>query len=125
MSTSRSSSWSRIQSRYQRIFSLPGTRQTYSIAPPSSACFSNSVTWWPRSVVIRAASMPAGPPPTTATRTGLVVRTISAYAGLPQAALMEQAISFFAISDSCQQPPRQEMHFRIDLTFPYCALTGQ
>ena len=80
---------------------------------------------WPRSVAMRAASIPAGPPPTTATRTAFVVRFISAYAGFPQAALIEQAISCFAISDSCQHPPRQEMHFRIDLTFPYCALTGQ
>ena len=80
MSTLRSSIWSRIQSRYQLIFSLPGTMHTKSIAPPSSACFSNSVTRWPRSVAIRAASMPAGPPPTTATFTGFVVGRISAYA---------------------------------------------
>ena len=38
---------------------------------------------------------------------------------------MEHAISCLAISDSCQQPPRQEMHLRMDLTLPYCALTGQ
>ena len=38
---------------------------------------------------------------------------------------MEQAISFLAISDSCQQPPRQEMQRRIDFTLPYCAFTGQ
>ncbi len=38
---------------------------------------------------------------------------------------MEHAISCLAISDSCQQPPRHEMHLRMDLTFPYFALTGQ
>ena len=61
--------------------------------------------------------MPAGPPPTTATRTGFSVCVMSSYAGSPQAALIEHWISCFAISDSCQQPPRQEMHLRIDLTF--------
>ncbi len=72
-----------------------------------------------------AASMPAGPPPTTATLTARSVRVMSSYAGWPQAALMEHAISCLAISDSCQQPPRQEMQRRMDFTRPYLALTGQ
>ena len=37
----------------------------------------------------------------------LVRARICANAGLPQAGLIEQAISFLAIINSCQQPPRQ------------------
>ncbi len=60
-----SSSW------YQRvmpaIWSRCGALAAVVIWPPSCSFFSNRVTSWPRSAATRAASIPAGPPPTTTT----------------------------------------------------------
>ncbi len=95
------------------------------IAPPSSPVFSKSVTLCPRTLRMRAASMPAGPPPTIATESAFFAGARDSNASLPQAGLIAQPISFFAIMLSCQQPVRQLMQRRISPGLPICALTGQ
>ena len=56
---------------YQRvmpaIWSRCGALAAMVICPPICSFFSNTVTSWPRSAATRAASMPAGPAPTTTT----------------------------------------------------------
>ena len=49
------------------IWSRDGCRPASRNCPPSSSPRSRSVTRWPRSAATRAASSPAGPPPTTST----------------------------------------------------------
>ena len=80
---------------------------------------------WPRTAAMRAASMPAGPPPTMPTFSGAAAGAMSSNSICPQAGLMAQPISFLAIMLSCQQPVRQEMQRRICSGLPMYAFSAQ
>ncbi|MNV91483.1 hypothetical protein D3C71_1859790 [compost metagenome] len=60
-----SSSWN--QRVIPAIWSRCGAFEAVVICPPMNSFFSNRVTSWPRSADTRAASIPAGPAPTTTT----------------------------------------------------------
>ena len=125
ISTPSLATCSRIQSAYQRILFLPWTVQQYRIAPPTSLDFSNTVAVWPRRVAMRAASSPAGPPPTMASLYCLAAGSRWMKRSSPTAGLMAQRMWRLIIRDSCQQPTRQEMHLRISSFFPALALLAQ
>ncbi len=70
-STPASSSCTSRSSTAVQNSSRPGGTAARLSCPPSTSLFSNRVTAWPRSAAVMAAFMPAGPPPTTATRLAL------------------------------------------------------
>ena len=92
-------------------------------APPSSR-FSYSVTAWPLSAATRAASMPAGPPPTTATligcRAGVIVELV-----LAAQRHVDRAPTVFATwSPRARHPSLQRMQGRISSGRASFALSG-
>ena len=89
--------------------------------PPRERSFSKRVTWWPRTAATRAASIPAGPPPTIATRRFRAVGVMGNSRSMPARAFTVQRIVLRAM---ILMQRLQEMHRCISRCLPSAAFTG-
>ena len=100
-----------------------GAREATSSLPPSSGSRSQIETSCPRRRAILAASIPAGPLPTTITRRGEGAGSIRQVSSRPTSGLTAQRASLAFATRSTQA--LQEMQGRISASLPSCTLRGK